>query len=309
MTDSKSQLKGTLILLTAALIWGSAFVAQEVGGGVGAFAMQGIRCLVGAAFLVPVTIVVDALKKKNGTYRKMTTDEVFDLVKYGIVCGAVMFIATNLQQLGINGGTEAGKAGFITAMYILFVPIIGIFQGKKSGWRLWVSVAAAIVGLYLLCVGDIGRIEQSDILVLACAVAFAAHITVIDMSVEHVDGVKLSCMQMFVSGVLSLIMMFIFEDVTIEGIVENAFPILYIGIASSGIAYTLQIVGQKYSDPVIGSLAMSMEAVFAVLSGILILHRVPSPREALGCAIMFAAIIFAQLPERRKITDNGGTNG
>ena len=210
-----------------------------------------------------------------------------------------MTIAGNLQQIGIQY-TTAGKAGFITAIYILIVPILGLFMKKKVSNKLWGCVALALIGLYLLSVTDgFSAINKGDIYVFLCAIAFAFHIIAVDYFVDKVDGVRLSSMQFFICGILSGILMLLFETPNIHDVLSAALPILYAGILSCGVAYTLQIIGQKYTNPTMASMIMSLESVFAVLGGMLMLHEIPTAREAFGCILMFIAIIIPQLPERK----------
>ena len=299
------KLKGTIYILIATVIWGSTFVAQSATT-VQPFTYQGVRSVIGAVFLVFLSLVLDAVAKKNGTYKKPTKQENKTLVVGGIVCGVILFGATNLQQFGIHFDTDPGKAGFITAMYILIVPIIGLFTRKKVPVNVWISIGAAVVGLFLLCVqpGTGFALKTGDYFLLLCALVFAFHIVAVDYFAPKVDGVKLSCLQFIVSGFISCVFMFIFEQPSLEMIRQNTFTILYAGIGSSGIAYTLQIVGQKYSPPTIASLVMSFESVFAVLSQVVVMWIMPSARELAGCAVMFLAIMLSQLPEKReKITE------
>jgi len=296
-----NEMKGNVLLIITALIWGSAFVAQSVGmEHIGAFTFQGVRSLIGSAILVPVFLAITAIKKKKGEYVPPTKADKALLWKAGVICGLVMTVAGNLQQAGMQY-TTAGKAGFITALYIVIVPILGLFLGKKSSLRIWLCVALGLVGLYLLSMTGGFRLSTGDTLVLLCAVAFAVHIVVVDRYASVVDGVKLSCIQFLVCGVLSCICMFLFEEPELGSLLKAAVPILYAGIMSCGVAYTLQIVAQKYTRPTVASLLMSLESVFAVLSGMVILREIPTARETLGCIIMFAAIIITQLPEREKV--------
>ena len=294
------EMKGNILLVITALIWGAAFVAQSVSmDHIGAFTFQGVRSLIGSAVLLPVIFAMKAMKKKKGEYVRPTKADNARLWKAGLVCGVIMAVASNLQQCGLQY-TTAGKAGFITALYIVIVPVLSLFMGKRSSLRMWLCVAMALVGLYLLSVTDGFKLSLGDTLVLLCAVAFSFHIMAVDHYASVVDGVKLSCIQFLVSGVISCVLMFIFEDPDISGLLAAALPILYAGVMSCGVAYTLQIVGQKYTRPTMASLLMSLESVFAVLAGMLILHEIPSLREGLGCVIMFAAIIITQLPEKAK---------
>lgn len=295
---------GSLSLTLAALLWGSTFVAQEANT-VGTFTFQGVRSMVGSLFLLVVICIMTAFRKAKGTYVKPTAADNKNLVVGGICCGLVLCLSMNLQQYGMQLGSQAGKAGFITAMYILIVPVYGLFARKRVGVKIWGCIALAVVGLFLLCI-NFSELENGsiigigDLFVILCAFSFALHIIVVDHFVAKVDGVKLSLMQFVVAGTVSCVLMFIFEQPTVGTVIEGAFPILYAGICSSGIAYTLQIVGQKNTPPVIASLLMSLESVFAVLSQIAVLGRIPSPQEAVGCIIMFAAIIIAQLPEKKR---------
>lgn len=307
------KLKGTIYILIATVIWGSAFVAQSVST-VGPFTYQGVRSMIGAAFLVVLSLILDASAKSKGKGEAVEKWTDKTLLTGGFVCGLVLFGAMNLQQFGLHNGTAPGKAGFITAMYILIVPVIGLFFKKKVSPNVWIGIVIAVVGLFLLCINpkEGFAFSGSDIYVILCAVVFAFHITVVDYYAPKVDGVKLSCIQFIVAGGISCICMFVFEEPKMSEIIDNTVPILYAGIGSSGIAYTLQIVGQKYSPPTLASLAMSFESVFAVISQVVVTFFVylagrgelvlPSGREFIGCAVMFAAIILAQFefPKKRK---------
>ena len=209
-------------------------------------------------------------------------------------------MASNLQQFGVKY-TTVGKAGFITALYIVLVPIFGIFLKKKVGVKVWISVAISVVGLYLLCMTEKLSISKGDFLVLLCAIVFSIHILVIDHFSPLVDGVRMSCIQFWITGILSAIPMFLFEKPSLSAIFAAAVPLLYAGVMSSGVAYTLQIVAQKDADPTVASLILSLESVFSVLAGWAVLGQVMSMREICGCVLMFAAIILAQLPERKTV--------
>lgn len=300
MIDLKSnELKGNLILLLTALIWGCAFVAQSVSMDyIGPFTFQCVRSLIGSAVLVPVFLFLDSIKKKDGTYISPSPAQKRIQLIAGITCGIIMTVAGNLQQIGIQY-TTAGKAGFITAIYILIVPILGIFMKKRVSAKLWGCVGLALVGLYLLSVTDgFSSINKGDCYVFLCAIAFAFHILAVDHFVEHVDGVRLSSMQFLICGILSGVMMLLTETPTLQDLLSAALPIAYAGIMSSGVAYTLQIIGQKYTNPTMASMIMSLESVFAVLGGMVLLREIPTAREAIGCVLMFVAIIIPQLPER-----------
>lgn len=305
MTHSrKNSLIGSIFLALAAIIWGSSFVAQTTGAEhVGPFTFIAFRSLLGSVVLLPVIFAMDTVKKKArpDEYKKMTKSDYKYLLIGGSVCGVVLAAASCLQQLGIDGGTAPGMAAFITALYILLVPIFSVFLGKKIRPVIWACVGVSIVALYLLCVKDSGKVQGSDFYVLACAVCYAIHILVIDKVSPRLDGVRLSALQFFIAGVLASIPMLISEDVTFEALKAAAPSIAYSGIMSSGVAYTLQILGQQKTEPTIATMIMSLESVFGVLTAMVVLSQVPSARETLGCILMFAAIIVAQLPEKKKV--------
>ncbi len=297
----KDNIVGSFLLMLCAVIWGSSFVAQTTGAEfVGPFTFISMRSILGAVALLPVIGVTAGVKKKRNGNSKMSPEEKKYLLKGGAVCGIVLFFASNLQQLGIDGGTEPGKAAFITALYILLVPIFSLFLGKKIRPLIWPCVIVSIFALYLLCVKEGGKIQPSDFYVLACAVCYTVHILVIDRVSPKVDGVMLSMIQFLVAGAISAIPMILFEDVSIENLIKAAPSIAYSGIMSSGVAYTLQILGQQKTEPTIATMIMSLESVFGVLTAMIILHQVPTLRESIGCVLMFAAIIVAQLPEKKK---------
>ncbi|MBR4079239.1 MAG: DMT family transporter [Christensenellaceae bacterium] len=291
---------GNLLLLLTAIIWGCAFVAQSAGmDHVGPFTYQATRSLLGAIVLIPVFLMTDRQKKKQGTYKPMTSKDKKMLWLGGICCGLALCVAANLQQVGILY-TTVGKAGFITALYILIVPIFGLFFRKKVRPLLWICVGIAVVGLYLLCMSETLTIAKGDLYVFACAIVFAVHILVIDHFAPHVDCVRMSCIQFLVTAVLSGVLMLIFEEPKWSDISAAWLSIGYAGIFSCGVAYTLQIVAQKHTQPVVASLLLSLESVVAVIAGIILLKEMPTVKEAIGCVLMFAAIILAQLPEKRK---------
>ena len=285
---------GNAMLLLAAIIWGSAFVAQRDGMAyVGPFTFQAVRSFLGSLFLLPIILFSDKFKKKSNTYKKTDTKS---LIIGGILCGAALTVAACFQQVGILY-TTVGKAGFLTALYVIMVPVVSVFFRKKVSPVIWLCVVLAVVGLYLLCMTESLRLSLGDSLVLICAVCFTAHIMIIDHFVLKVDGVKLACLQFFVSGILSCVLMFAFEEPNISAILSAWLPIAYTGILSSGIAYTLQIVAQKHTQPTMASLIMSLESVFAVLTAMILPpHEMLSTREVLGCIIMFVAIVLAQIP-------------
>ena len=302
-------LKNSLCLLLAATIWGIAFVAQSVGMEyVGPFTFNGVHSLIGAAVLVPVILLLNHSRGTSPASADSTIPESAsngapspyrnrDLWMGGIACGVALFAASNFQQFGIKY-TTVGKAGFITACYIVIVPIIGLFLKKKCSPFIWAAVVMALVGLYLLCITDGFSIGLGDLLVLVCAFLFSLHILVIDHFSPKADSVKMSCIQFLVCGILSMIPALILEHPQISSILTAWLPILYAGIMSCGVAYTLQIVGQKNTNPTIASLILSLESCISVLAGWVILGQKLSAKELLGCVIMFAAIILAQLPEK-----------
>ncbi|MBQ7873680.1 MAG: DMT family transporter [Oscillospiraceae bacterium] len=291
---------GNMLLILTALIWGCAFVAQSVGMDfVGPFTFNGTRCIIGGIVLVIANIIFDAVKKKNGTYKKPEPSERKELIKGGIICGFIIFIASTVQQFGI-AQTTVGKAGFISVLYILIVPFFGILLRQKLPKRIWLCCALALGGLYLLCMNESFVLSKGDFTVLVSAVAFAVHIIAIDHFAPKVDCVKLSCIQFLVAGILCVICMFIFEEPQLENILDAWLPILYAGALSGGVGYTLQTVAQKWTKPSVASLLMSLESVFAVLAGAVILQQIPSVKETAGCILMFISIIIIQLPEKQK---------
>jgi len=299
--------RNAIMLLTAALIWGIAFVAQSVGMDyMGPFTFNGLRSLIGGVVLLPCIAIFGGREKSNTNDTDQASGTTRDLVTGGLLCGVILFLATSLQQIGIQY-TSVGKCGFITAFYIVMVPVFGIFLGKKTGWRVWLAVLIALAGLYFLCITEKFTIGRGDTLVFLCAILFALHILVIDHFSPKVDGVKLSCIQFFTCGVLSLPFMFLTETPTWGAVFDGIVPLLYAGVLSCGVAYTLQIVGQKNMNPAIASLLLSLESCFSVLGGWLLLGQQLSGREALGCVLMFAAIILAQLPvrSRKEIAGDG----
>ncbi len=295
--------KNVVMLMTAAFIWGTAFVAQSVGMDyLEPFTFNGVRNFVGAAALLPCIWLLDRLNRRDvkdkAVKEAKNPGEKRDLILGGVSCGTVLFVAGSFQQVGLQY-TTVGKAGFITACYIVIVPVCGIFLHKKIGGKVWIAVGLSLIGLYLLCITEKLTIGKGDILVFLCALVFTMHILVIDYFSPKVDGVKMSCIQFFVCGLLSLAPMFALETPQMAAIIKSWGPILYAGVLSSGVAYTLQIVGQKNVNPAIASLILSLESCFSVLAGWIILGQRLSGREAMGCVLMFAAIILAQLPDRR----------
>jgi len=307
---TKTQFKGVVILLTTAIIWGTSFLAQRFGtdSGVEPFTFQAIRTLLGALVLVPFILVRDKISARSMTEEQLAERKQSDkkAVKYGLIIGVVLFLATNFQQYAFVYEASAGKIAFITAMYMFFVPIVGLFFGKKVPLITWLCVILGFVGLYFLCIhGEgFGAVNFGDILSLFCAVFFCVQILLIEKYAPDCDGIKLSCVQFATAGFISLILMFIFDKPNAQALKDGLIPILYSGIASCGIAYTLQIVGQKYCEATIASLLMCMESVFAVLAEALfavmfpvLISKVLTKWEILGCVIMFIAIIISQLSD------------
>lgn len=287
-----------LLLLLAAMVWGVAFVAQKNGAdSVGPFALLAARSFIGGVALLPLILILG--KKAPQPAENINSKK--PLYIGGTLCGVILFAASAFQQIGITEGTDAGKAGFITALYIVLVPIFGIFLGNKTNIKIWISVALSVIGLYLLCVTASLKIQLSDLLLLVCALIFTMHILVIDRFSPKVECIKMSCIQFFVCGILAVIFMLIVgEKNTIHGMLSAYIPILYLGLMSSAVGYTFQIIGQRGTNPTLASILMSLESVFAVLAGVIIDGEVLTLREGIGCVIMFCAIILAQLPTKRK---------
>ena len=311
MQKQQIPLKNSLLLLLAAVIWGIAFVAQSVGMDyVGGFTFNAVRSLIGSAVLIPLILILGQ-KNSGGSTTAETTGSSHssastisnsrkrkDLIIGGISCGICLCLASNFQQFGIKY-TTVGKAGFITACYIVIVPIIGLFLGKKCSKFIWAAVVMALIGLYLLCITDGFSIGKGDLLVLVCAFLFSIHILVIDHFSPKVDGVKLSCIQFLTCGILSGIPALLFEHPEFSSILAAWQPILYAGVMSCGVAYTLQIIGQKNMNPTVASLILSLESCISVLAGWMLLGQQLSAKEIFGCVIMFAALILAQLPQKQ----------
>ena len=312
------KMRGNLMLMLTAFIWGSSFVAQKSGMDlIWPLAFNGIRTLIGGIVLIPAIMFLKNWKVKKALQAGETAAEVSEedrkkenrlLIIGGICCGIALLVASNLQQIGIFY-TTAGKAGFITALYVVLVPICGLFIGKKVRPVIWLCVLASAVGLYLLCMpaeGGFGHINKGDLLIMLCALCFTGHILVIDYFSPKVDGVKLSCMQFFVAGILSIILMFPldpalgFDLPSFSTLIDSWLPVLYAGVLSCGVAYTLQIVAQADTDPTIASMILCLESVFAVIAGMIILGESMSLREIAGCLIMFAAIVVSQLPAKEE---------
>ncbi len=306
-------LRQSCILFLTALIWGVAFVAQSAGMEyLGPFTYNGVRSVLGGLVLLPCIALLGRIQGQSGAETGSIQDRNQNgqgqedgaagrkqLLTGGLCCGIVLFVASNFQQFGIQY-TTVGKAGFITAMYIVIVPLLGLLVHRKVGLQVWIGVLFGIAGLYLLCMKDSFRLEKGDALVLVCAFIFSLHILVIDHFSQKVDGVKMSCIQFWVCGILSLLCSFVFETPNLQNILAAWMPVCYGGILSCGVAYTLQIIGQKGMNPTVASLILSLESVVAVVAGFLILGQSMSRRELFGCLMMVLAIVSAQLPERNR---------
>ena len=290
----KKQLSGVFALSGATVIWGSAFIAQSVGmDKIGPFTFQAVRCFLAVVFLFPAS----ALFSKGKPFWKSWADPA--LWRSGVICGLALFAASSLQQIGLVY-TDAGKAGFLTAMYIVFVPFLGLFLGQRPGRNALLSLIPAIVGLYLLSCTSVSGINKGDVLLLLCAVAFSVQILLIDRHCAGLDGLKLNCIQALVAAVLSVPWALLTETVDASRIASCWLPLGYAGVLSMGVAYTLQIVGQKRVAPSAAALLMSLESVFAALFGWLLLHETMTRAELLGCLLVFAAVVISQLPEKKE---------
>lgn len=293
------QIRNTLLLVLTALIWGCTFVALSVGAEyLGALTFLASRCWVAGIVLLAVVTATDAHNKRTGkpTTAPQTREEKRTLVTGGIACGIFLFLAAATQQIGIAQTTTA-KAGFITTLYVLIVPFLTLFMGRKVGKKIWICVVMGVVGLYLLCMTGGLSLSWGDTMVLICAFFFAGHILVIDHFSPKTDGLRMSCIQFFAAAALSTVCMFLFEHPTWANIQAAILPILYAGIMGYGVGFTLQIVAQKDINPTTASLALSLESVFGALAGWVLLGQGLTGRELSGCALMFAAIVLAQLPD------------
>lgn len=292
----KINIKNSLLLILAALIWGIAFVPQKAGGeNIGSFTFNAVRFFLGGLALIPVILFRE--RKSGKTSEKSS---LLGLLVGGFCCGVMLFWGSSLQQIGLTLNADAGKAGFITALYMVIVPIFGLFIGKKPSLLVTLSVLIAVIGMYFLCISESLKMGKGEILVLIGAPFFALHILVVDFFVQKYDGVKLSCIQFFTVAVLSIAPMFSLETPSVSLILSAWIPLFYTGFLSSGVAYTLQVVGQKNVNPTVAGVLLSLESVFAVLAGLVLLGESLSFREGLGCALMFIAIILTQIPSKSK---------
>lgn len=287
----KKQQKGSFLLLLTAMIWGMGFVAQKAGAELEPFTYNGIRMLLAGLVLLPIAHIMTKDEKKKRNTESM---------KGGFVCGLVLCAASNLQQFGLYFQTDAGKAGFITSLYILFVPIFSVFLGKKIKPMLWCCVALGMVGFYLLTMaGKAGgfTLAKGDFYVLLCAFVFGWHIIVVDYYAARTNGLLLSAVQFLVAGIISFVLMVFFESPNMENILNLWKPILYSGFISSGVGYTLQVLGQRDAEPTMATLVMSLESVFAVIFGVLILGEQITYLEGVGCIVIFTAVLLPQVIE------------
>ncbi|MCI6433431.1 MAG: DMT family transporter [Clostridiales bacterium] len=293
----KKQLKGSLSLLCGTFIWGSAFIAQSVGMDlIGPFTFQAIRCMLAVIFLFLITLIFDW---KIGIQQSLSKWKSKRLWMAGGICGCALFVAASLQQIGLVY-TDPGKAGFLTAMYIVLVPMLGIFVHRRPGLNAVISVVLALVGLYLLSFMGVTSINVGDLFLIGGALGFAVQILLIDRFAQDLDGLRLNCVQALVVAVLSVPFMLLTEELDMGNILACWLPLGFAGILSMGVAYSLQIVGQKNLEPTTASLIMSLESVFAALGGWLILHNTMTPRELCGCGLVFAGVIISQLPTKKQ---------
>lgn len=301
MKNSKS-FRAKLFLVLAAFIWGTAFVAQREGAqsGIGAFTFVFVRSVLAVITLIPIILVMDKIKgKKISLFGSEDKKEIKTMLLGGVICGAVLAAATLLQQSGMSY-TDAGKAGFITSMYIVFVPIFALFFGKKTGINVWFSVVLAVLGLYFMSVKEGFILEEGDLLITISTLFYAVQILIIDYFANRVDTVRFSVVQFATVALISGVLMLIFEQPKIENILQSWLPLLYVGVLSGGVAFTLQIIAQKDIAPQVASIIMCLEAVFALLGGIAVFGETLNQRETIGCVIMFAAVILSQISFKKK---------
>lgn len=290
-------LKSSMLLFLAAFIWGVAFVAQSVGMDyMGPFSFNGARFLMGSVVLLPLVIYRRQKNRKEG----IPAPDTKITIKGGICCGLALCAAALLQQYGIMY-TTVGKAGFITTLYIIMVPIFGIFLKKRVPGRVWIGAVIAAFGMYLLCMSERLALSKGDGLVFICAIIFSVHILVIDYFSPKADGVEISCIQFLTAGVIASMGALLFENPQLGQFIAGIIPLAYAGILSSGVAYTLQVVGQKNVEPTVASLILSLESVVSMLAGWVILHQALTGRELFGCVLVFAAVILVQLPDKKKV--------
>ena len=287
----KRNTKQVILPLITSFIWGSSFVAQSLGAGkVGGFTFTAARSIPAVLVLGALVLILRRVRHEE----KYTPQQKKDLLEGGLVCGIFLTLGTNLQQFGI-ADTTAGKAGFITALYVVLVPLFGLFFRRKVSGPVWIAVVLSVVSLYLLCIKGGFSLAPGDLLVLVCAVCFAVLILLIDHFTARCDGVKLSCLQFLFAAIWSTILALIFDTIDFHVLWECILPLLYVGVFSCGVGYTLQILAQKDSNPTVVTILLSLESVFAVIAGAIILHQQMSLREYIGCALMFIAVVLAQV--------------
>ena len=294
---NKKKYTSSLLLLLAAIVWGFAFAAQDAASEMGAFTLGFARSLIAGVFLIGVVLVFD---KASGSGRKLFSRRGIDLNRYeivgGVIIGAVLVVASAFQQIGINNGTDGGKAAFITALYVILVPIYALALKKKAALNVWISIAIAVVGFYLLCIKEDFTVAPSDVLVIIASMIFPIHILTIDHFSPKCDGIRMSMVQFFTAAVLNLVIALITEGpAELGAIFPCILPVLYLGIGSSGIAYTLQIIGQKDVPPATASIILSLESVFGIIGTALFLGQTLTPREYLGCAVVLVAVLLSQI--------------
>ncbi len=286
------RMAGNAMLLLTAMIWGVAFLAQKSGGdATGPLTFNGVRSILGGLMLVVLLPLLDRVKISVKPADKAARRAA---LLGGVLCGLALFAATNVQQIALQY-TTVGKGGFITSLYIVLVPILSLVLGRRPGWLVWVSVAVATVGLYLLCGRDLGAVNIGDLLLIVCALLFAVQILLVSHFAPQTDGVRLSAVQFLTVGVLNLPLMFLFEAPSLSVMADYWLPLLYAGLLSSGVAYTLQVLAQRHTEPTTASMLMSLESVFAVLAGLAVGDRM-NGWEIVGCVLMFGAVLLAQLP-------------
>lgn len=292
----KKQLTGNILLAVTVLIWGSTFVAQSVGmDSIGPFTFLAIRCVLAVVFLLPVIALFERAELKN--YARKWLDKKLWIA--GFLCGLTLFAGAGLQQVGLVD-TDVGKAGFLCSLYVLFVPIIGLVLGKKPAFNVVISLLLAVMGLYLLsCVG-VTTVRLSDLLLMGSALAFAVQITLVGLLGAKLDGLRLNCIQCLVCGILSAIYMFFAEAPNMDAIVSCWLPLGYAGVLSMGVAYSLQVLGQKHIEPTTASIIMSLESVVAAVCGWLLLNERMTPWELWGCALVFMAVVLSQVSFKKK---------
>ena len=308
IVSMKAKLKTTLLPILTALIWGTAFVAQDVcAGRVPPMTFNALRFFIAVVFLFAVKLVMTAVRRKKGVSAPPSSIEERKkarrtLVTAGLLCGLALGVASILQQAGMEAGTDSGKSGFITALYVVLVPIGGLMLGRRLPGIFWAGLALAVLGLYLLCISGSFSFAPGDLLTLFCAAAFTVQILLIDKFASSLDPIEFCMAEFITAGLMALTGAVIFESPDRASVMECAFPILYVAVFSCGVAYLLQIIAQREGDPAIVSLLFSLESVFSVIGGAVILHQRMTAREYLGCALIFAAVVIAQLPEKKPKT-------